>query len=166
MYDDSLYTLLLNPPSSEQLYRLCWLSESQELHAPSLATLQDLSPPSTATSYNMLSLRYRFCMVTHVNLPGRCANGGLTEMQDHGPLFRLGRKGFGVDSGGVYTMEKWVALARGMPSHLGDDDYDVSMLKQEDIQDTLSDSPDTQSHIYHLSTLSTYYRISSDPSIR
>lgn len=156
MYDDSLYTLLLNPPSSEQLYRLCWLSVSQELHAPSLATLQaclllqqrlptNMYLSDTAFAWSLMSTSLAVAQTVGLHRDA----GSWSSIPPWEK--RLRRRLWW----GLYAMEKWVALARGMPSHLGDDDYDVSMLKQEDIQDTLSDSPDTQSHVYHLSTLST-----------
>ncbi|KAJ5394827.1 uncharacterized protein N7487_009130 [Penicillium crustosum] len=156
MYDDSLYTLLLNPPSSEKLYRLCWLCISQELHAPSLGTLQaclllqqrlptNMYLSDTAFAWTLMSTSLAVAQTIGLHRDA----GSWTSI----PAWekRLRRRLWW----GLYAMEKWVALARGMPSHLGDDDYDVSMLEQEDIQDTLSDSPDTQSHIYHLSNLST-----------
>ncbi|KAJ5898376.1 hypothetical protein N7504_008664 [Penicillium tannophilum] len=156
MYDDSLYTLLLNPPSSEQLYRLCWLCVSQELHAPSLATLQaclllqqrlptNMYLSDTAFAWSLMSTSLAVAQTVGLH---RDAGSWISIPPWEKKLRR--RLWWGL-----YAMEKWVALARGMPSHLGDDDYDVSMLKPEDIQDTLSDSPDTQSHIRHLSTLST-----------
>lgn len=156
MYDDSLYTLLLNPPSSEQLYRLCWLCISQELHAPSLATLQaclllqqrlptNMYLSDTAFAWSLMSTSLAIAQTVGLH---RDAESWTSIPSWEKKLRR--RLWWGL-----YAMEKWVALARGMPSHLGDDDYDVSMLKQEDIQGTLSDSPDTHSHINHLSTLTT-----------
>lgn len=156
MYDDSLYTMLLNPPSSEELYRLCWLCISQELHAPSLATLQACLLLQQRLPTNMYLSDTAFAWTLMATSLAVAQTIGLH--RDAGswtsiPAWekRLRRRLWW----GLYAMEKWVALARGMPSHLGDDDYDVSMLKADDIQDTLSDSPDTQSHIYHLSNLST-----------
>ncbi|KAK4868612.1 hypothetical protein LT330_006814 [Penicillium expansum] len=156
MYDDSLYTMLLNPPSSEKLYRLCWLCISQELHAPSLATLQACLLLQQRLPTNMYLSDTAFAWTLMATSLAVAQTIGLH--RDAGswtsiPAWekRLRRRLWW----GLYAMEKWVALARGMPSHLGDDDYDVSMLKADDIQDTLSDSPDTQSHIYHLSNLST-----------
>ncbi|KAL4863953.1 hypothetical protein BDV12DRAFT_201596 [Aspergillus spectabilis] len=40
MYDEALYTLLLHAPSANDLYRICWLGITQDLHAPSMSTLQ------------------------------------------------------------------------------------------------------------------------------
>lgn len=40
VYDEGLFSLLLHPPSSSQLYRICWLDICQHLHSPTLATLQ------------------------------------------------------------------------------------------------------------------------------
>ena len=40
VYDEGLYSLLLHPPSSSKLYRICWLDICQNLHCPTLATLQ------------------------------------------------------------------------------------------------------------------------------
>ncbi|KAI3073601.1 transcriptional regulator family: Fungal Specific TF [Penicillium roqueforti] len=156
MYDDSLYTLLLNPPSSEQLYRLCWLCLSQELHAPSLATLQACLLLQQRLPTNMYLSDTAFTWTLSSTSLAVAQTIGLHRDPESWMSIppwekRLRRRLWW----GLYIMEKWVALARGMPSHLGDDDYDVSLLQQEDIQDTLSDSPDTKSHMYHLSTLTT-----------
>lgn len=64
-------------------------------------------------------------------------------------------------------MERWVALARGMPSHLSDDSYDVEALTPDDINDTLSTLPVTTLHLPHLVSLTlilsdiqqTYYTV-------
>jgi hypothetical protein len=154
MYDDSLYTLLLHPPSSEQLYRLCWLCLSQELHAPSLTTLQAclLLQQRLPTNMYLSDTAFAWSLMSTSLAVGQTI--GLHRDPESWTSIppwekRLRRRLWW----GLYIMEKWVALARGMPSHLSDDDYDVSLVRQEDIQDTPSDSPDTKSHIYHLSTL-------------
>ncbi|KAJ5387964.1 hypothetical protein N7509_010505 [Penicillium cosmopolitanum] len=155
MYDGGLYTLLLNPPSSEQLYRLCWLCISQELHTPSLATLQAcllfqqrlptniyLSDTAFAWSLMSTSLAVAQTIGLHRN-PESWSSIPSWEKRLRCRLWW-----------GLYVVEKWVALTRGMPSHLSDDDYDVSLPRQDIlVQNTLSDSPDTRSHLYHLATL-------------
>ncbi|KAJ5579942.1 transcriptional regulator family: Fungal Specific TF [Penicillium hispanicum] len=154
MYDEALFTLLLHPPQSQELYHLCWLSLSQELHAPTLATLQACLLLQQRLPTNMYLSDTAFAW----SLMSTSLAVGQTIGLHRDPISwksvpawerRLRRRLWW----GLYVMEKWVALARGMPSHLSDDNFDVSPLTSEDIEDTLSQSLDTKAHITHLTTL-------------
>lgn len=64
-------------------------------------------------------------------------------------------------------MEKWICLARGMPSHLSQDDFDVTELDPGDFGSTLSSSAHTPVHLQQLVRLTgilsdiqkTYYTV-------
>lgn len=64
-------------------------------------------------------------------------------------------------------MEKWICLARGMPSHLKQDDFDVPDLEPGDFNNTFSSSTQTFVHLHQLVRLTgilsdiqqTYYTV-------
>ncbi|KAJ9143868.1 Aldolase-type TIM barrel [Pleurostoma richardsiae] len=168
MYDEKLVHLLLHPPSSEQLYRLCWLGLSQELHAPSLTTVQAglLLLQRLPTNYYLSDTAFTWSLISSTLAAGQTI--GLhrdPSTWNSVPLWerRLRRRLWWS----LWTMEKWIAVARGMPSHLHDEDYDVLDLRPDDIDDSLSDAPQTKSHFYYLTTLTailcdvreTYYTV-------
>ncbi|KAH8655401.1 fungal-specific transcription factor domain-containing protein [Xylariales sp. PMI_506] len=168
VYDESLVPLLLNPPSSEQLYRLCWLQISEELHAPTLTTLQaclllqqrlptNVYLSDTAFAWSLMSTSVAVAQTIGLHRdPGSWTSVAYWERTVRRRLWWS-----------TWSMEKWFALARGMPSHLSDDGHDVEVLTAGDIEDTLSSFPPTDSHLPHLVSLTiilsdiqqTYYSV-------
>lgn len=145
VHDRSLYALLLRPLSSDELYRLCWLGVTQELHGPTLSTLQaclllqqrlptNLYLHDTAFSWSLMATAVSVgqTMGLHRDPTGWTAVPAWER--------RLRRRLWWT----LWTTETWVALARGMPRHLGrtddDEDTDVQPLGREDMVagDTLS----------------------------
>ncbi|EPE04738.1 fungal specific transcription factor domain protein [Ophiostoma piceae UAMH 11346] len=167
VHDRSLYPLLLRPPSSDQLYRLCWLGITQELHAPNLGTLQaclllqqrlptNLYLHDTAFAWSLIATAVSVAQTLGLHRePSRWTGIPAWER-------RLRRRLWWT----LWSTEKWVALARGMPSHLApagaDDEYaDVDPLSRADTSpgDTLSwntnSSAARQPHLLYLVHLTT-----------
>ncbi|KAJ5087251.1 hypothetical protein N7456_010867 [Penicillium angulare] len=155
MYDETLYTLLLHPPQAEDLYQLCWLAVSQDLHAPSLATLQaclllqqrlptNMYLSDTAFAWTLMSTALSVAQTIGLHRdPTDWASVPAWERNVRRRLWW-----------GLCITENWVAFTRGMPSHIHDDDYDVSALTQNDFEDCLSSQClNTQTHIRHLAVL-------------
>lgn len=155
MYDETLYTLLLHPPQAEDLYQLCWLALSQELHAPSIATLQACLLLQQRLPSNMYLSDTAFAWTLMSTALSVAQTIGLHRgPEDWESVPRWERNVRRRLWWGTYIMEKWVAFARGMPSHLHDDDYDVSALTRNDFGDCLSaQCVNTQTHICHLAVL-------------
>ncbi len=144
VHDRSLYALLLRPPSSDHLYRLCWLGVTQELHAPTLSTLQaclllqqrlptNLYLHDTAFAWSLVATAVSVAqtMGLHRDPTGWTAVPAWER--------RLRRRLWWT----LWTTETWVALTRGMPRLLGgadDEDTDVLPLGPADTMpgDTLS----------------------------
>lgn len=155
MYDETLYALLLHPPQAEDLYQLSWLALSQELHAPSIATLQAclLLQQRLPTNMYLSDTAFAWTLVSTA-LSVAQTIGLHRDPAGWESLPRWERNLRRRVWWGTFIMEKWVAFARGMPSHLHDDDYDVSALTRNDFEDSLSSqSLNTQTHLYHLATL-------------
>ena len=53
----------------------------------------------------------------------------------------------------LYTMEKWFALARGMPSHISVEEYDVETLDTQDLEGSLSTTVASRAHFESLVSL-------------
>uniref|UniRef100_A0A093VFR4 Transcriptional activator protein DAL81 n=1 Tax=Talaromyces marneffei PM1 TaxID=1077442 RepID=A0A093VFR4_TALMA len=168
MYNEALYTLLLRPPSIQELYRLAWLGVTSELHAPSLTTLQaclillqrlptNLYLSDTAFTWSLMSTAVSIAQTIGLHRdPSAWLSVPSWERQLRRRLWWA-----------LWTMEKWIALARGMPSHLHEDDSDVAMITMEDINDTLSEPCENHAHLPHLVSLTgilsdicrTYYTV-------
>lgn len=168
MYNEALYTLLLRPPSIQELYRLAWLGVTSELHAPSLTTLQaclillqrlptNLYLSDTAFTWSLMSTAVSIAQTIGLHRdPSAWLSVPPWERQLRRRLWWT-----------LWTMEKWIALARGMPSHLHEDDSDVPMITMGDINETLSEPCENHAHLPHLVSLTgilsdicrTYYTV-------
>lgn len=154
MYDESLYSLLLHPPSSQQLYRLAWLDISQQFHAPSLATLQaclllqqrlptNAYLSDTAFSWTLISSAVAIAQTVGLHCdPSDWVSVPLWERRLRKRLWWA-----------LWIMEKWFSLTRGMPSHIHEDDFEVPELTEEDISDTLSSLHHTKTHLCQLAKI-------------
>lgn len=168
VYDEGLYSLLLHPPDSSKLYRICWLDISQHLHAPTLATLQSClilqqRPPTnpylsdTAFAWSLMSTAVAVAQTIGLHRDPM----GWTAV----PLWerKLRKRLWWA----LWMMERWISLVRGMPSHLNDEDFDVEELSSETTGDTLSSSEHTASRLNQLIKLTriladiqkTYYTV-------
>ncbi|CAK7216543.1 hypothetical protein SCUCBS95973_002841 [Sporothrix curviconia] len=135
VHDRALYPLLVRPPSGDALYRLSWRSVLHELHAPRLSTLQaclllqQRLPPANPTSMYLHDTAFSWSLVAMAVSVAQTLGlhrdpSGWTAV----PAWkrRLRRRLWWV----LWTTETWIALARGMPRHLGrapagdDDDGD------------------------------------------
>jgi hypothetical protein len=168
VHDRSLYALLLHPPSSDQLYRLCWQGVTQELHTPTLSTLQaclllqqrlptNLYLHDTAFAWSLMATAVAVAqtMGLHRDPTGWTAVPSWERSLRRRLWWTL------------WSTDTWVALARGMPRHLGraedDEDTDVQPLKEFDMVagDTFSwpvdlgSSSDKSAYLLHLVSLTT-----------
>ncbi|KAL2202070.1 hypothetical protein CC79DRAFT_1314664 [Sarocladium strictum] len=151
VYDEGLYTLLLHPPDSSKLYRICWLDISQHLHAPTLATLQSClilqqRPPTnpylsdTAFAWSLMSTAVAVAQT--IGLHRDPMGWGAVPLWERQLRKRLWWA--------LWMMERWISLVRGMPSHVNDDDFDVEEMSPETMGHTLSTSEHAASRLHQL----------------
>lgn len=168
VHDERLYALLLHPPSSQQLYRLCWLDISQQFHAPSLATLQaclllqqrlPTNPYLSDTAFAWTLMSSAVSVAQTIGLhrdPSGWTSIPLWERRIRQRIWWS-----------LWMMEKWICLARGMPSHLHRDDSDVPDMEPGVFTSTLSPLRHTTPHLDYLVRLTgilagiqeTYYTV-------
>ncbi len=168
VHDEGLYDLLLHPPSGSRLYRICWLDIRQRLHAPTLATLQAclLLQQRLPTNAYLSDTAFAWSLMSTAVAVAQTI-GLHRDPMGWSSVPRWERKLRSRLWWAVWTMERWVSLVRGMPSHLGDDDFDVSDLTPEAVTDTLSLSPHTTTQLHQLVKLTriladiqkTYYTV-------
>ncbi|KAL5335971.1 fungal-specific transcription factor domain-containing protein [Aspergillus crustosus] len=161
MYDEALYTLLLHPPSATDLYRICWLGITQDLHAPSMSTLQaclilqqrlptNLYLSDTAFTWSLMSTA-----VAVANTIG--LHRDPSSWTSVPPWERRLRRRLWW---GLWLTEKWIAFTRGMPSHIHEEEYDVPLLLESDTDDILdltatAACPEIKSYLFYLASLTT-----------
>ena len=168
VHDEGLYGLLLHPPSTSRLYRICWLDIRQRLHAPTLATLQAclLLQQRLPTNAYLSDTAFAWSLMSTAVAVAQTI-GLHRDPTGWSSVPRWERKLRSRLWWAVWTMERWVSLVRGMPSHINDDDFDVSDLTPEAVTDTLSSSLHTTTHLQHLVKLTriladiqkTYYTV-------
>ncbi|KPI43620.1 Transcriptional activator protein DAL81 [Cyphellophora attinorum] len=129
LYDEELYDVLPRPPSRPQLYRLCWLGITQELHAPTLATVQaclmlqhhlPANPVLSDTAFKWSLNSITVSVAQTVGLHRDPSQWTLVPLQERLLRQRLWWA--------VWTMDQWLALSRGMPALINDEDADVPHL--------------------------------------
>lgn len=156
VYDEALYRLLPRPPSSQQLYRICWQNLWQDFHAPSMGTIQACIVlqhrlPTNAvlsdTAFKWTLMSSAVAAAQTIGLHRDSSSWHLVPLNERNLRQRIWWA--------LSSMEKWYALARGMPSHIHDDESDVKPLELQHLKGSFSNSPETQSHFYHLVTLTT-----------
>ncbi|KAL4784163.1 fungal-specific transcription factor domain-containing protein [Aspergillus varians] len=173
MYDEALYTLLLHPPSATGLYRICWLDVTQDLHAPSMSTLQACLILQQRLPTNMYLSDTAFAwslMSTAVAVANTIGLHRDPSAWTSVPPWerRLRRRLWW----GLWLTEKWIAFTRGMPSHIHEEEYDVPMLSESDTDDILDPTamaacPEVKSYLFYLTSLTailadiqaTYYTV-------
>ncbi|KAL3458401.1 fungal-specific transcription factor domain-containing protein [Aspergillus heterothallicus] len=173
MYDEALYTLLLHPPSARDLYRICWLGITQDLHAPTLSTLQaclilqqrlptNLYLSDTAFTWSLMSTAVSVANTIGLHRdPSSWTSVPAWER-------RLRRRLWW----GLWLTEKWIAYTRGMPSHISDDEFDVPTLALSETDDLLDPAatktcPEMRAYLFYLTSLTriladiqhTYYTV-------
>jgi hypothetical protein len=136
LYDDLLATTLIHsPPSANHLFRVSWMSVTQELHTPRLATLQacllllQRAPTNrftTDTPWKTSLVGWTVSLAQTLGLCKEC--GDWTSI----PTWEMTlRKRLWY---GVFIMDKWASLGAGMPSHIRSDDFDVLPLSESDFE--------------------------------
>ena len=168
VHDEGLYSLLLHPPSGSQLYRICWLDIRQRLHAPTLATIQAclLLQQRLPTNAYLSDTAFAWSLMSTAVAVAQTI-GLHRDSMGWNSVPRWERKLRSRLWWAVWTMERWVSLVRGMPSHINDDDFDVSDLTPEAVTDTLSSSLHTTTQLHQLVKLTriladiqkTYYTV-------
>lgn len=135
LYDDLLATTIVHSPPANQLFRISWMSVTQELHTPRLATLQacllllQRAPTNrftTDTPWKTSLVGWTVSLAQTLGLPKEC--GDWTSI----PTWEMTlRKRLWY---GVFIMDKWASLGAGMPSHIRSDDFDVLPLIESDFE--------------------------------
>ena len=136
LYDDLLATTTVhNPPSAQALFRITWLSVTQELHTPRLATLQacllllQRAPTNrytTDTPWKGSLVGWTVSLAHSMGLQKEC--GDWTTIPSWEMALRK-RLWFGV-----FIMDKWASLGAGMPSHIRSEDFDVLSITDADLE--------------------------------
>jgi hypothetical protein len=170
LYDEELYDVLPRPPSRPQLYRLCWLGITQELHAPTLATVQaclmlqhhlPANPVLSDTAFKWSLNSITVSVAQTVGLHRNPLQWTLVPLQERFLRQRLWWA--------VWTMDQWLALSRGMPVLINDQDADVPhLLAQTNRDPSVSDL--TANHFERLTNLTlilsdirmTYYTVKGE----
>lgn len=167
LYDDLLATTAIHAPDpSNQLYRVSWLALTQELHTPRLATLQAalllLQRAATNryaadTPWKLGVVSWSVSLAQTLGLARDCSDWSSLLACELAHRKRLWHA--------VFTMDKWVSLGAGMPSHIRADDFDVPPLWPSDCE--AGDDPDAEDHFRVLTELTailsdimdTYYSV-------
>ncbi|KAE8449259.1 hypothetical protein EG329_008426 [Mollisiaceae sp. DMI_Dod_QoI] len=136
LYDDLLATTLVHsPPPAHQLFRISWISVTQELHTPRLATLQacllllQRAPTNrytTDTPWKTSLVGWSVSLAQTLGLPKECSDWTSIPTWEMTLRKRLWY--------GVFIMDKWASLGAGMPSHIRSDDFDVLPLTEADLE--------------------------------
>ncbi|KAJ9633471.1 hypothetical protein H2204_007021 [Knufia peltigerae] len=153
LYDEALYRLQPRPPSSQQLYRICWLALWHDFHAPTLVTIQSClifqhrlptNPVLSDTAFKWTLMASAVAAAHTVGLHRDPTEWHLIPLNE----CKLRRRLWWA----LVAMEKWHALARGMPSHIRDDESDVQPLQIQDLSGN-SDATEDGLHFFCLVTL-------------
>lgn len=136
LYDDLLATTIVhNPPPAHQLFRIAWISVTQELHTPRLATLQacllllQRAPTNrftTDTPWKTSLVGWTVSLAQTLGLSRECSDWSSLPAWEITLRRRLWF--------GVFVMDKWASLGAGMPSHIRVDDVDVLPLTDNDLE--------------------------------
>ncbi|EPE36642.1 Zn2/Cys6 DNA-binding protein [Glarea lozoyensis ATCC 20868] len=136
IYDDLLATTIVHaPPPSHTLFRIAWLSVTQELHTPRLATLQacllllQRAPTNrytTDTPWKTSLVGWTVSLAQTLGLMRECGDWSSLPAWEIALRRRLWY--------GVFIMDKWASLGAGMPSHIRVDDFDVLPLTDADLE--------------------------------
>ena len=130
LHEAALYPILPSLPRSERLYRISWSLYCQQLHSPTLETLQTclilqhnlpINPVLSDTAFKWSQMASAVAIAQTIGLH-RDPSGWLQVPERE---IELRRKLWWA----MWSMEKWCSLARGMPSHLHADQFDVEPLK-------------------------------------
>lgn len=171
LYDEDLYDVLPRPPSGPQLYRLCWTGITQELHAPTLATVQaclllqhhmPANPVLADTAFKWSLTSITLSAAQTIGLHRNSLNWRLVPLEERILRQRVWWA--------VWTMDEWIALSRGMPTLINDDDVDVPPLEAVLADDESPVSDHTANHFERLTQLTlildgirkTYYSVKGE----
>ena len=134
LHEDALYPILPSLPKSERLYRISWSLYCQQLHSPSLETLQTClvlqhnlptNPVLSDTAFKWSQMASAVAIAQTIGLHRDPEDW----LQIPEREVKLRRKLWWA----MWSMEKWCSLARGMPSHLHSDQFDVRGLRSDDL---------------------------------
>jgi hypothetical protein len=136
LYDDLLATTTVHsPPSAHTLFRMSWISVTQELHTPRLATLQacllllQRAPTNrytTDTPWKTSLVGWTVSLAQTLGLQKECGDWTTIPTWEMSLRRRLWY--------GVFIMDKWASLGAGMPSHIRAEDFDVLPLTDADLE--------------------------------
>lgn len=136
LYDDLLATSIVHSPApNHQLFRICWIAVTQELHTPRLATLQacllllQRAPTNrytTDTPWKTSLVGWTVSLAQILGLSHECSDWSTIPTWEMSLRKRLWY--------GVYIMDKWASLGAGMPSHIRIEDWDVLPISDNDLE--------------------------------
>ncbi|TAQ85299.1 hypothetical protein B7494_g6369 [Chlorociboria aeruginascens] len=145
LYDEHLATTIVHsPPSAHQLFRISWISVTQELHTPRMATLQacllllQRAPTNrytTDTPWKTSLIGWTVSLAQILGLTRECSTWSSLPTWEMNLRKRLWH--------GVFIMDKWASLGAGMPSHIRNEDYDVLPMADDDLEPPFEQNTNT-----------------------
>ena len=143
-WDEKLCVEVYTPPSADALFRIAWLACLPMLHTPSLATLQSLLllVQRRPTNKHVSDTPFKGVMMT--SAVSIAQSLGINRDPMDWPLPSWEIKQRRRLAWATYIQDKWLALNSGRTSHIQSDDWDVSMLTEDDFaeKDRNADSAD------------------------
>ena len=156
LHEPALYPILPSLPKSERLYRISWSLYCQQLHSPNLETLQTClvlqhslptNPVLSDTAFKWSHMASAVAIAQTIGLH-RDPSSWLQVPERE---IKLRRKLWWA----MWSMEKWFSLARGMPSHLHTDHFDVEALRSGDLCVEIGSRQERHLHFKALVSLTT-----------
>lgn len=131
-WDEKLCVEVYTPPSADALFRIAWLACLPMLHTPSLGTLQSLLllVQRRPTNKHVSDTPFKGVMMTSAISIAQSL--GINRDPSDWPLPAWEIKQRRRLAWATFVQDKWLALNSGRPSHIQADDWDVSMLIEDD----------------------------------
>jgi hypothetical protein len=143
-WDEKLCVEVYTPPSADALFRIAWNATLGILHTPSLAALQTLLllVQRRPTNKHVSDTPFKGVMMT--TAVSIAQSLGINRDPADWPLPTWEIKQRRRLAWATFIQDKWLALNSGRTSHIHADDWDVSMLTEEDFaeKDRRAELPD------------------------
>ena len=131
-WDEKLCVEVYTPPSADALFRIAWHATLPMLHTPSLAALQTLLllVQRRPTNKHVSDTPFKGVMMT--TAVSIAQSLGINRDPSEWPLSAWEIKQRRRLAWATFIQDKWLALNSGRTSHIQTDDWDVSMLADDD----------------------------------
>ena len=131
-WDEKLCIEVYTPPSADALFRIAWHATLPLLHTPSLAALQSLLllVQRRPTNKHVSDTPFKGVMMT--TAVSIAQSLGINRDPSDWPLPAWEIKQRRRLAWATFIQDKWLALNLGRTSHIHVDDWDVSMLTEDD----------------------------------